>query len=125
MADADGTPLAPCVMGADTRGAEFETLPEGTPTPEPWCFSCGHLRERMDPVLRLMWWRRHHPEIVERACHFLGWHDFLALRMCGRIATDRSTASRYLIYDLASNDWAPDRVAEYELDPGFLPQVLP
>lgn len=125
LADADGNPLTHGVMGADTRGAEFEVAPEGVPVPEPWCLSCGHLRERMDPVFRLMWWRKYHPEIVAQAKYFLGWHDYLVMRISGRIATDRSTASRYLVYDLDTHDWAPDRLSEYEIDAGFLPEVLP
>jgi xylulokinase len=125
LADSDGNPLTHGVMGADTRGAEFEVPPEGVPVPEPWCLSCGHLRERMDPVFRLMWWRKYHPEIVAKAKYFLGWHDFLVMRISGRIATDRSTASRYLVYDLQTHDWASDRLSEYEIDPGFLPEVLP
>ncbi len=124
-ADAQGNPLGHGIMGADIRGAEFDIPPEGALTPEPWCLSCGHLRERMDPVFRLMWWRKYRPEIMAQAEHFLGWHDFLALRMCGRIATDRSTASRYLVYDLHSLDWSPERVAEYDIGPGLLPEVLP
>jgi xylulokinase len=124
-ADADGNPLGNGIMGADIRGAEFETSPEGSPVPEPWCLSCGHLRERMDPVFRLLWWRKVHPEIVSRARYFLGWHDFLALRISGRIATDRSTASRYLAYDLRTNSWSPERVAEYQIEPDFLPEVMP
>lgn len=125
LADSDGNPLTHGVMGADTRGAEFDVPPEGVPVPEPWCLSCGHLRERMDPVFRLMWWRKYHPEIVAKAKYFLGWHDFLVMRISGRIATDRSTASRYLVYDLQTHDWAADRLSEYEIESSFLPEVLP
>jgi len=124
-ADAHGDPLGPGIMGADVRGAEFEIIPEGSPRPEPWCLSCGHMRERMDPVFRLLWWRKYHPEVISRAKYFLGWHDFLALRMCGRVATDRSSASRYAVYDLSSNDWSPERVNQYEIDLDLLPEVLP
>ncbi|MBT7455153.1 MAG: hypothetical protein HN796_14765, partial [Gemmatimonadetes bacterium] len=124
LADENGNPLTRAVMGADTRGAEFETPPDGAPVPEPWCQSCGHDRQRMDPVFRLLWWRTHHPEIVEQAKFFLGWHDFLTLRLCARVATDRSTASRYLVYDLGSSDWAPDRISAYGIDPSFLPELL-
>lgn len=125
LADANGNPLTHGIMGADIRGAEFDIPPQGAPVPEPWCLSCGHLRERMDPVFRLMWWRKYHPEIVEKATYWLGWHDFLSLRICGRIATDRSTASRYLVYDLRTHAWSPERVAEYQIEPSFLPEVLP
>lgn len=125
LADKDGNPLASGVMGADIRGSEFDIPPAGAPRPEPWCLSCGHLRERMDPVLRLAWWRKYHPELVAKARYFLGWFDFLMLRMCGRIVQDRSTASRYLVYDLQTNDWSAERVAEHNIEPGFLPEVLP
>jgi len=125
LADASGNPLAPGVMGADIRGAEFDIPPAGAPVPEPWCLSCGHLRERMDPVFRLAWWRKYHPELAAKARYFLGWFDFLTLRMCGRAVQDRSTASRYLVYDLRTNDWSVGRTAEYHLEPGWLPEVLP
>jgi xylulokinase len=125
LADANGHPLAPGVMGADIRGAEFDIPPANAELPESWCLSCGHLRERMDPVFRLSWWQKHEPDLVFKAKYFLGWHDFLTLRLCGRIVQDRSTASRYLVYDLRSNDWSPERVEEYRIDSNFLPEVLP
>ena len=125
LADADGNPLGNGIMGADIRGAEFDSPPEGSPVPEIWCLSCGHLRERMDPIFRLLWWRKVHPEIFAQARYFLGWHDFLALRISGRIVTDRSSASRYLTYDLLTHEWSPDRAAEYEIEPNFLPEIQP
>lgn len=124
-ADAEGNPLGNGIMGADTRGAEFEVPPAGAPVPEPWCLSCGHLRERMDPVFRLAWWRKAHPEIMERARYFFGWIDFVNFRMTGRAAMDESTVSRYMTYDLQTMDWAPDRVAAQEIPAKWLPQVLP
>lgn len=124
-ADRDGNPLGNGIMGADTRGAEFETPPPGAPVPEPWCLSCGHLRERMDPVFRLAWWRKYHPEIMEQAHYFFGWIDYLTFQMTGRAVMDQSTVSRYLVYELETLDWSPERVAEHEIDPQLLPEVLP
>ncbi|NLE45515.1 MAG: hypothetical protein GX620_12415 [Chloroflexi bacterium] len=124
-ADAQGMPLGNGIMGADTRGAEFEIPPEGAPVPEPWCVSCGHLRERMDPIFRLAWWRKYHPEIMEQARYFFGWIDFLAYRMTGRAVMDQSTVSRYMVYDLPTMDWAADRVAEQAIRTEWLPKVLP
>lgn len=121
--DAAGAPLGPCLMGADIRGAEFEAPPEGAAVPEPWTLACGHLRERMDPVFRLLWWRKYHPEITAQARSFLGWHEFLTLRLCGRAVTERSLAGRWLVYNLQSQDWSPERLCEYDLDPGLLPEL--
>ncbi|HEY3345405.1 MAG TPA: FGGY-family carbohydrate kinase [Anaerolineaceae bacterium] len=124
-ADAQGNPLGPNLMGADIRGEELETPPPGAPTPEPWTLSCGHLRERMDPVLRMLWWRKTHPEILERAGSYPDWHGFLTLRLCGRNVSERSLVGRWLVYDLASGGWSAERLAEYEIRPELLPEVLP
>jgi xylulokinase len=124
-ADAEGRPLGNGIMGADTRGAEFEVPPEGAPVPEPWCLSCGHLRERMDPIFRLAWWRKFHPEIMAQARYFFGWIDFLHFRMTGRAVMDQSTVSRYMTFDLRTMDWAPERIAAEDVHPQWLPEVLP
>jgi len=124
-ADAQGNPLGNGIMGADIRGAEFEVPPAGSPVPEPWCLSCGHLRERMDPIFRLEWWRKYHPEIIEKAHYYFGWIDFMNFRMTGRPVMDQSTVSRYMCFDLASMDWNPARLAEYHMTPNLLPEVLP
>ncbi|MBI1878776.1 MAG: hypothetical protein HYR94_11255 [Chloroflexi bacterium] len=124
-ADVEGRPLGNGLMGADIRGAEFEVPPEGAPVPELWCLSCGHLRERMDPIFRLEWWRKYHPEIIDKTSYFFGWIDFLTFRMTGRAVMDQSTVSRYAVYDLQTMDWAPDRVAAYGIESNLLPEVLP
>ncbi len=124
-ADKDGNPLGNGIMGADTRGAEFEVPPPGAPVPEPWCQACGHLRERMDPVFRLAWWRKVHPEVMEKARYFFGWIDFLAFRMTGRDVMDQSTVSRYMVYDLKTMDWSAERLSEYQVSRELLPEVLP
>jgi xylulokinase len=121
--DGAGRALGPCLMGADIRGAEFEIVPEGAAVPETWTLSCGHLRERMDPVFRLMWWRTHHPDVVAQARWFLGWHEFLTLRLCGRPVTERSLAGRWLIYDVRSADWSPERMRDWNIDPAILPEL--
>ena len=123
-ADAEGNPLGNNLMGADLRGEEFERLPEGATAPEPWCLSCGHLRERMDPVMRLLWWRKYHPEIMERARSYPDWHSFLILRLCGRNVSERSLVGRWAVYDLATRTWSPERLAEYAIEPYLLPEVL-
>lgn len=123
--DAQGHPLGPCLIGADIRGEEFEIVPEGASTPELWTLSCGHQRERMDPIFRLMWWRKNHPDVLATTRYFLGWHDFLTLRLAGEAVTDHASASRYLVYDLASGGWAPERLAEYAIEESLLPRILP
>ncbi len=124
-ADKNGNPLGNNMMGADIRGEEFEIPPKGAPSPEPWTLSCGHLRERMDPVFRLQWWRKYHPEIIDKTKFYPDWHGFLTMRFCGRNVSEPSLAARWCAYDLQENDWSKERLAEYDLNENILPEVLP
>jgi xylulokinase len=125
LADANGVPLANGVMGADVRGAEFENAPDGAPFPEPWTLTCGHPRERMDPYFRFQWWATHHPELTARAHYFLGWHDFLTLRIAGRNVTDPSQAGRWAVWNLSDATWDDARVRTLGFDTALLPEVMP
>ena len=124
-ADVDGKPLANGIMGADIRGAEFEVPQDGQEQLPPWSYSCGHVLQRMDPACRLKWWRKYHPEVIEKARYFFGWMDYLNYRMTGRIVIDQSSASLYLVYDLKTRNWSPDRAAEFKFSPDMLPEILP
>ncbi|MEL7602005.1 MAG: FGGY-family carbohydrate kinase [Bacillota bacterium] len=124
-ADEKGRPLYNNIMGGDVRGAEFEVVPPGIEQPEEWELSCGHMRERMDPVFRLRWWRTHHPAIIEQASQYPDWHGFLTLRLCGRNVSEPSLTARWLIYDMQTNSWSEERLAQQNIPAGFLPEVFP
>jgi xylulokinase len=124
-ADAAGIPLGNGLMGADIRGEEFEALPPHLSAPEAWCLRCGHLRERMDPVFRLAWWKKYRPEIMDRARYFFGWIDYLTFRMTGRAVMDVSTASRYAVFDLDTGAWNQERIRVFDVDPALLPTLQP
>jgi xylulokinase len=122
--DADGRALGPCMMAGDTRASErWMKLLSETCSPEQWIRSCSHLPERMDPVCRLLWWRENRPEIMARARYFWGWHEFLTFRMTGRAVTDPGLAARWLVYDLDSRDWSPQRLAQFGVAPAMLPTI--
>lgn len=124
-ADESGKSLGNNIMGADVRGEEFEISPQDSPVPEAWTLACGHLRERMDPVFRLKWWQKNHPEIIQKAKFYPDWHGYLTLMLCGRNVSEPSLVGRWCIYDLEKNDWSEKRMADFEVDQRFLPEVLP
>jgi len=123
--DEEGLPLGSCIMTADTRGEELEKSSAAHMDPLDWYQVCGHIPERMDPANRLLWWRRHYPAVMDRARYFLGWHEFLTLRLGGRAVTDHSLGSKWFTYDLAQGGWSLERLAEFDLDPRMLPELEP
>ncbi|HYM67063.1 MAG TPA: FGGY family carbohydrate kinase [Patescibacteria group bacterium] len=122
---ADGTPLGPCLMTADTRGDDVASVTAGRRGPEEWFRLTGHLPRRMDPVNRALWWRREHPDVAEKTRWFMNWHEFYALMLSGQPVVDWSDAGAWATYDVATGGWSPERVAETGIDPRWLPTVRP
>jgi len=122
--DRNGKVLGPCLMAGDLRGADLERQTASRARRDEWYSACGHIPERMDPVNRLLWWRQQHPEVARRSRFFLGWHEFMTLRLVGSAVTDRSLASKWCVYDLRG-EWSSKRLAEFDIDPRILPEVRP
>jgi xylulokinase len=77
----------------------------------------------MDPLNRVLWWREHDPAVHARAARYLGWHELMTERLCGRAVIDRSLAGKFFGYDLVRGDWSSAQLAAFDLDPGLLPPV--
>ncbi len=108
MADADGRPLRPAVLWADTRStgqlAAYRELD-------------GRLRQQLaNPPATgmagptLLWLRDHEPETYRAARWALQPKDWLRLRLTGEAASEPSDASATLLYDLSADDWAREVV---------------
>jgi xylulokinase len=73
---------------------------------------------------KLLWLRRHEPEIFGRIAHVLLPKDYVRLRLTGERASDVSDASGTLLFDVAKRRWSDELVQELGLDPAWLPRAL-
>jgi len=122
---ADGTPLGPCLMTADTRGDDVAAVTAGRRAPEEWFRLTGHLPRRMDPVNRALWWRKEHPDVAAKTRWFMNWHEFYSLLLSGEPVVDWSDAGAWATYDVVAGGWSAERIAETGIDPKWLPTVRP
>ncbi len=122
---ADGSPLGPCLMTADTRGDEVARVTASRRSPEEWFRLTGHVPRRMDPVNRALWWRLTSPGVTSRTRWFMNWHEFYALYLTGQPVVDWSDAGTWATYDVATGGWSAERIAETGIDPGWLPDIQP
>ena len=120
-----GEPLGPCLRTADVRAAALGAGPGGEMSPREWVEACGHVPDHRDPLNRVLWWREAHPEVAARTARFLGWHELIALRWCGRAVTDPGSAGKWFGFDLASERWSSRLLDEWEIDEGLLPEIEP
>jgi len=123
--NADGAPLGPCLMTADTRGDDVAAETSARRSPEEWFRLTGHVPRRMDPVNRALWWRQAEPAVAAKTRWFMNWHEYYSLLLSGLPVVDWSDAGAWATYDVASGGWSPDRIAETGIDARWLPAVQP
>lgn len=73
---------------------------------------------------KLLWLRRHEPDVYARIARILLPKDYVRLRLTGEHATDVSDASGTLLLDVAHRRWSQQLLEKLELDPAWLPPAL-
>lgn len=72
---------------------------------------------------KLLWLRRHEPEVYDRIAHVLLPKDYVRLKVFGDLATDAADASGTLLFDVAHRRWSDDVLAGLEIPAEWLPPV--
>jgi xylulokinase len=73
---------------------------------------------------KLVWMRRHEPELYERIAHVLLPKDYVRLRLTGEHAIDAGDASGTLLLDVAGRRWSDEMLQALEVPRRWLPPVL-
>jgi xylulokinase len=73
---------------------------------------------------KLLWLRRHEPDVFERIAHVLLPKDYVRLRLTGEHATDMADASGTLLFDVARRRWSDDVLAALDIRGEWLPRAL-
>ncbi len=73
---------------------------------------------------KVLWVRKHEPEIYARAAHILLPKDYVRLRLTGEHAMDKADGSGTILFDLKCRDWSPDVLAALQIPPAWLPQTF-
>ena len=118
-------PVRPAISWADTRGAAERALLEEAIGREALIATTGSPAVSAFTATRLLWVRRHEPEVWSRAKVALLPKDYLRLRLTGAIATDPTDAGGTGLLDLRLRDWSPIVLAALELPRELLPPILP
>jgi xylulokinase len=123
--DRRGEPLGPGLMYRDNRAtAEAAELRERFGDERIHALT-GHLPAAFHIAPKIMWLRRHRPELWARKPLFLQPRDLAALALTGETATDGTHAAATLLYDLRAGDWSAPMLAALDLEPGVVPPVRP
>lgn len=120
----EGDALYPAIMWQDkrsiTESEEFASI-----------FSQSYVYKktglRIDSYFsapKIMWLRKHEPEVFNAAYKFLGVQDYVLHLLTGKFATDASQASRTLMMDISSRNWDHALLGVVGIDTSLLCDIV-
>ncbi len=122
LLDAHGDVLRPAILWNDGRAdaecAELERLAPALRT------VAGNVAMPGFTAPKLLWVRRHEPDVFARIAHVLLPKDYLRYRMTGAFATDPSDAAGTLWLDVAKRDYDDALLAACGLSRAQMPPVF-
>ncbi|QTO23692.1 xylulokinase [Burkholderia seminalis] len=122
LLDARGDVLRPAILWNDGRAdAECAELERLAPT---LCAVAGNLAMPGFTAPKLLWVRRHEPDVFARIAHVLLPKDYLRYRLTGTFATDPSDAAGTLWLDVAKRDYDDGLLAACGLSRAQVPAVF-
>jgi xylulokinase len=72
---------------------------------------------------KILWVKKHEPEIYERCAHILLPKDYIRYKLTGEFATEVSDASGMQLMDVAGRCWSDEVLAKLDIDKGLLAQL--
>jgi sugar (pentulose or hexulose) kinase len=123
--DRTGRPVAPGMLYRDNRAVAEAAEMRSVVGAAEFHRRTGHVPEAFHIGAKVLWLRRHEPELYRRTACFLQPRDVVLHRLIGMLATDQTHANATLFYDLQARRWDEKLLATFEIDPALFPQVLP
>lgn len=118
----DDAPLRPAILWNDTRsGAECDELAGAEPDLR------GIVKRRPTAgvtATKLLWLRRHEPQLFDRIRKVLLPKDYVRLRLTGEIASDMADSSGTMWVDLGQRRWSGRMLAASGLTREHMPRLV-
>lgn len=123
MLDANGEVLRNSIIWCDGRTVQeceeitsiigAQRLIELTANPALTGFTAG----------KILWVRKHEPELYEKCRHILLPKDYLRYKLCGVFATEVSDASGMNLLDVPGRKWSEEVLQKLQIDPALMPKM--
>jgi gluconokinase len=123
--DARLRPLTPLVTWADSRAGEEARELRRSGQALDLLRRTGTPVHPMSPLVKLIWFSRHAPELARRVRWWVGLKDYVLHHLTGELVTELSSASATGLLDVQTRDWDLAAVRLCGIEPGQLPAVLP
>ena len=125
LIDRDGKPLHRAIAWFDQRAvSQTKRIAQSISGLEVHRITGQHLSPKFG-LPKLLWTAENHPHLLRHAAHFMAVEDFILYRLCGKVATDYSIASRSLCFDINSNTWSQEILNLMHISSTLFPSPYP
>jgi xylulokinase len=117
--------IAPAVLNQDNRAVEETEWLEKILGKKRLFEITGQIAHPMYPVPKILWLRKHRPELFSPSVRFLSVISYVFSRLGLPAYVDYSLASRYLAFDIRRLRWSEEILAATEIKAEWLPIPVP
>ncbi len=123
--DKNGRPLYPAIIWSDQRAdKERDTLNQMIGDEDAYAIT-GTVMVANYLAAKILWLKKHHPEVYKNAAAFLQTKDYIIHKLTGNFYTDYSDASGTNLFDIQKKKWSDPILTEAAIDRDKLPTVVP
>ncbi|MBP5274937.1 MAG: carbohydrate kinase [Abditibacteriota bacterium] len=119
--DASDRILLPAMMYTDPRGAEEYRYLEQFPLYD----TVGTKPHSMYSLPKLMWIKKHKPDIYKKIKRVLLFEDYIVYRLTGCAQIDYSLAARTMGFDIRNKCWSREAFLAADVDPALFSRPVP
>ncbi|MCF2488251.1 gluconokinase [Dyadobacter sp. CY347] len=103
--DKDGKQLTQLIIWADNRSSDIALKLRTSRVGKKIYYNNGTPVHAMTPVCKLLWLRKHEPQIYKRTDRFVGIKEYIIYRLTGKFVIDYSVASATGMFNIRELQW--------------------
>ena len=123
--DREGNVLCPTPIWTDTRSEEICRETEDRLTAEKLFDLCGNPAKPGYTWPKILWYRKHRPEVFEKTEKILQSNSYIVYRMTGEITQDLSQGYGLACFDMRKGCWDEEMCEALGIPRRMLPEILP
>ena len=123
--DRDGNVLCPTPIWTDTRSEEICRETADRLTAEKLFNLCGNPAKPGYTWPKILWYRKHRPEVYEKTEKILQSNSYIVYRMTGEITQDLSQGYGLACFDMRKGCWDEDMCEALGIPRKLLPEIAP
>ena len=123
--DREGNVLCPTPIWTDTRSEEICRETEDRLTAEKLFGLCGNPAKPGYTWPKILWYRKHRPEVFEKTEKILQSNSYIVYRMTGEITQDLSQGYGLACFDMRKGCWDEEMCEALGIPRRMLPEIVP